>query len=88
MDLIFKNVVSDIKKVASELKQTVGVVEHGIFVDMASVVMVGSSGGIRVATSSVGGEVGGNLGGSSVGNGNKGETISSGCTIETPWWGA
>jgi len=50
VDLHFSSPITDPSAVASELKNTVGVVEHGIFVDMAHCVIVACKDGeIRVA---------------------------------------
>ena len=49
VDLFFEQALKDAKQAAVELKSTVGVVEHGIFQDMAHCVIVAGSDGVRVA---------------------------------------
>jgi ribose 5-phosphate isomerase A len=48
VDLHFTKPIADVKAAAKELAQTVGVVEHGFFVDMATEVIVAGEGGIFV----------------------------------------
>lgn len=49
VDLFFTEPIKDSVKAAEELKATVGVVDHGIFADMTTAVIVAGSDGIRVA---------------------------------------
>ena len=49
VDLHFKEPIKDVNKAAEELKNTVGVVDHGIFVDMSYQVIIAGKDGIRVA---------------------------------------
>lgn len=49
VDLFFTEEIKDVAKAAKELKETVGVVEHGIFVGMTTTVIVAGKDGIRVA---------------------------------------
>ncbi len=49
VDLHFTNSIVDVTSAAKELKSTVGVVEHGIFANMAQTVIVAGATGIRVA---------------------------------------
>ena len=49
VDLFFETAIKDAKQVAVDLKNTVGVVEHGIFQDMAHCVIVVGTDGVRVA---------------------------------------
>lgn len=49
VDLYFDKPIRDVQAAAKELKATVGVVEHGVFAGMASVVIVAGKSGIRVA---------------------------------------
>lgn len=49
VDLYFTAPIADVQQAARELKDTVGVVEHGIFVNMATAVIVAGKDGIRVA---------------------------------------
>ena len=49
VDLHFKEPIKDVNKAAEELKNTVGVVDHGLFVGMSYQVIVAGSDGIRVA---------------------------------------
>jgi ribose 5-phosphate isomerase A len=49
VDLHFTAPLADVNAAAKELKATVGVVDHGIFPSMASVVIVAGKSGIRVA---------------------------------------
>lgn len=49
VDLFFESPIEDAKKAAVDLKATVGVVEHGIFQDMAHCVIVAGGDGVRVA---------------------------------------
>lgn len=49
VDLHFKEPIKDPVAAANELKNTVGVVDHGLFVDMSYQVIVAGSDGIRVA---------------------------------------
>ena len=49
VDLHFKEPIKDVNKAAEELKNTVGVVDHGLFVDMSYQVIIAGKDGIRVA---------------------------------------
>lgn len=49
VDLFFTTPIKDAKQAAIELKKTVGVVDHGIFADMTTAVIVAGKSGIRVA---------------------------------------
>lgn len=49
VDLHFTEPIRDVAEAAKELKALVGVVEHGLFVNMASTVIVAGKSGIRVA---------------------------------------
>lgn len=49
VDLHFNAPIADVTQAARELKGTVGVVEHGLFENMASVVIVAGKDGVRVA---------------------------------------
>lgn len=49
MDLFFDTAIANSAAAAAELKATVGVVEHGIFADMTTAVIVAGKDGIRVA---------------------------------------
>lgn len=49
VDLFFDSPLKDATAAAKELKATVGVVEHGIFEDMTTAVIVAGKDGIRVA---------------------------------------
>ena len=49
VDLHFKEPIKDVNKAAEELKNTVGVVAHGLFVDMSYQVIIAGKDGIRVA---------------------------------------
>ena len=49
LDLFFTEPIVDVKLAAKELKRTVGVIDHGLFVDMATAVIVAGKNGIRVA---------------------------------------
>ena len=49
VDLHFKEPIADVNKAAEELKNTVGVVDHGLFVGMSYQVIVAGSDGIKVA---------------------------------------
>lgn len=51
VDLHFSETIKDATATAKELKNTVGVVEHGIFEDMTHAVIVAGKDGIRVAGS-------------------------------------
>ena len=59
VDLHFKEPIKDVNKAASDLKNTVGVVDHGLFVGMSYQVIVAGSDGIGVAGTD--GESSGNL---------------------------
>jgi len=48
LDLHFDTAIKDPKKAADQLKHTIGVVEHGLFVNMASVVVIAGKDGISV----------------------------------------
>lgn len=48
IDLEFSESIKDAKLAAQELKNTVGVVEHGLFIGMASAALVGRSGGVEL----------------------------------------
>lgn len=52
VDLAFARPIEDVEAAAREIKATVGVVDHGLFVNMASVVIVAGKTGIRTATCS------------------------------------
>lgn len=45
VDLYFKKPIEDPKKVATDISSVVGVVEHGLFLDMATVCLVGMTDG-------------------------------------------
>ena len=49
VDLFFTSPIKDASKAAEELKNTVGVVDHGIFAGMTTAVIVAGKTGIRVA---------------------------------------
>lgn len=49
VDLFFDTAIANSAAAAAELKATVGVVEHGIFADMTTAVIVAGKDGIRVA---------------------------------------
>lgn len=49
VDLYFEKPIANIAQVAKELTNTVGVVEHGIFAEMTTAVIVAGKDGIRVA---------------------------------------
>lgn len=49
VDLHFTEPIRNVAQAAKELKETVGVVDHGIFAGMASTVIVAGKDGIRVA---------------------------------------
>jgi len=49
IDLFCVEPIPDVKTLAREMSAIVGVVEHGLFIDMATAVIVASSSGIRVA---------------------------------------
>ena len=49
IDLHFTEPIADVAKAASDLKNTVGVVDHGIFSGMTTAVIVAGKDGIRVA---------------------------------------
>ncbi len=48
MDLKFKEVIKDPHQVQAELRSLVGVVEHGLFIDMVYEVVVATSTGLKV----------------------------------------
>ena len=48
VDLHFKEAIKDAPKMADELKNTVGVVDHGLFCDMTTAVIIAGSDGISV----------------------------------------
>jgi len=48
LDLHFKEPVKDVAAAAAQLKQTVGVVEHGLFIGMASEVIIAGKTGVSV----------------------------------------
>lgn len=48
VDLHFKEPIKDAPKMASELKNTVGVVEHGLFCGMTTAVIIAGKDGISV----------------------------------------
>ena len=50
VDLHFKEPIKDVNKAAEELKNTVGVVEHGLFCGMTSAVIIAGKDGISVKT--------------------------------------
>lgn len=47
VDLHFDTPIKDVRAAAEALDRTVGVVEHGLFVDMADVVLIAGSNGVR-----------------------------------------
>jgi ribose 5-phosphate isomerase A len=49
VDLFFDKPIADVALAAKELKNTVGVVDHGIFAGMTHAVIVAGKTGIRVA---------------------------------------
>lgn len=49
VDLHFAQPIENVAQLSEELLHTVGVVEHGLFVKMASSVIVAGKNGIRVA---------------------------------------
>jgi len=50
VDLFCQEELSDVKTTAEEISSVVGVVEHGLFIDMATIVIVATSrDGVRVA---------------------------------------
>jgi ribose 5-phosphate isomerase A len=49
VDLYFTQPIADVKLAAQQLKATVGVVEHGIFENMTTAVIVAGKEGVRVA---------------------------------------
>lgn len=49
VDLFFETPIKDVRLAAKELKNTVGVVDHGIFADMTTAVIVAGKNGVRVA---------------------------------------
>jgi len=49
VDLFFTEPIKDVQAAALELKNTVGVVDHGLFVGMTTAVIVAGKEGIRVA---------------------------------------
>ena len=49
VDLYFTEEILNVEQAAYELKNTVGVVEHGIFSGMAATVIVAGKDGVRVA---------------------------------------
>jgi ribose 5-phosphate isomerase A len=49
VDLHFTSPIKDVVKAANDLKNTVGVVDHGLFVGMSYQVIVAGKDGIRVA---------------------------------------
>jgi len=48
VDLHFSEPIADAPKMAEELKNTVGVVDHGLFCDMTTAVIIAGSDGISV----------------------------------------
>jgi len=49
VDLFFEEPIKDVAAAAAELKNTVGVVDHGLFCNMTTAVIVAGSDGVRVA---------------------------------------
>ena len=49
IDIFFAKPILDVKTLAREISGVVGVVEHGLFIEMATAVIVASSSGVRVA---------------------------------------
>lgn len=49
VDLFFETPIEDLTACAKELKETVGVIDHGLFENMVSAVIVATSTGVRVA---------------------------------------
>ena len=49
VDLFFTEPIKDVALAAKELKNTVGVVDHGIFAGMTTAVIVAGKTGVRVA---------------------------------------
>lgn len=45
VDIAFTSPVSDVHALASQVSSVVGVVEHGLFLDMASVVLIAEADG-------------------------------------------
>lgn len=56
VDLHFTGPIADIRAAARELYSIVGVVEHGLFVDMTTAIIVAGKDGVRVAGRVKGGE--------------------------------
>jgi ribose 5-phosphate isomerase A len=54
VDLYFDSPMKDPRKAGSELSSTIGVVEHGLFIDMATTVIVAGRNGIQVANRKMG----------------------------------
>ena len=50
VDLFFKSAIADAPRAAEELKNTVGVVDHGLFCGMTTAVIIAGSDGISVKT--------------------------------------
>lgn len=50
VDLHFETAIKDPRKMASELKNVCGVVEHGLFCDMTTAVIIAGKDGISVKT--------------------------------------
>ena len=48
VDLHFENPIKDATKMGEELKNTVGVVEHGLFCGMTTAVIIAGSDGVSV----------------------------------------
>ncbi len=53
MDLKFKEVIKDPYQVQNELRSLVGVVEHGLFIDMVYEVVVATPNGLKVLSKNV-----------------------------------
>jgi len=48
IDLYFKEPIKDTRKAAEEMLNMVGVVEHGLFLDMTTAVLIAGKDGIEV----------------------------------------
>ncbi len=53
MDLKFKEVIKDVRKLQDELRCLVGVVENGLFIDLAHEAVVASPSGLKVLSKKV-----------------------------------
>eukprot|EP01040_Poterioochromonas_malhamensis_P009217 gene9217-10005_t len=56
VDLYFTSPLSDVRQLSKELYSIVGVVEHGLFIDMTTAIIVAGKDGVRVAGRVKGGE--------------------------------